>query len=52
MFRRIEKASVIKMLGLVGAVAAGLGLILNGQYVEGVGVIAASFSSSSALSGG
>lgn len=45
----MNKSRLIKLLGLCGACVAAAGLALNGQYVEAVGVLAAAFSSTTAV---
>lgn len=52
MVKRLNKPKVVKVLGLIGAAVAGAGLILSGQHVEGIGVIAAAFSSASIFDDG
>lgn len=52
MAKTLNKPKAVKFLGLIGAVVAGVGLILSGQHVEGIGVIAAAFSSASIFDGG
>lgn len=48
----LNKPKVTKALGLLGALSAGAGLIMSGQHVEGIGVIAAALSSASIFDGG
>jgi amino acid permease len=45
----MNKSRMIKLLGLVGAVSTGLTLALGGNVAEGVGIIAASLSSITAI---
>lgn len=45
-----NKQKALKALGMAGALLASLTLALSGQYVEAGGLLAAAFSSTSALS--
>lgn len=46
----MNKTKWIKLLGMAAAIAAGLASLVAGNVVEGVGIIAAAFSSTTALS--
>lgn len=45
-----NKQKALKVCGMLGALVAGASLAISGQYIEAAGLVAAAFSSTSALS--
>lgn len=45
----MNKQRILKLIGLIGSITVGGSLIANGQLQEGIGVIAAALSSTSAV---